>query len=106
MTKFKDFGAGISAPESEPISFKLFDQEFHCVPALQGKVLLGFVADSSSADPAVQANIITKFFDFVLTDESLAAFNELQLDKEKIVSIDTLGEILSWVVEQYTDRPN
>jgi hypothetical protein len=105
-TRFKDFGSGTDTATSEPISFMIHGEEFHCVPALQGKALLGFVAESQSADPATQAAVIEKFFDKVLLEESLARFTALQDSKDKIVSVETLSEILGWVVEQYTVRPN
>ena len=106
-TRFKDFGSGSADTQiAEPIVFALHGEEFECVKALQGKTLLKFVADSQSADPALQASVIEKFFDQVLTDESSARFAVLQESKDKIVSVETLGEIISWVVEQYTDRPN
>jgi hypothetical protein len=105
VSKFKDFGSTLPGVQSEPISFKIYDEEFHCTPALQGKVLLGFVADSTSKDPAVQASVIERFFKYVLTEESLERFDALQDTRDKIVSVDTLGEIVAWVVEQYTNRP-
>jgi hypothetical protein len=105
MTKFKDFGSGTNSASVEPISFKIHGEDFHCVPALQGKVLLGFVADSGSNDPGKQASVIENFFDYVLTDDSLVKFNDLQATKDKIVSVETLGDIIAWIVEQYTDRP-
>jgi len=104
--RFKDFGSGLGNTSLEPITFMLHGEEFHCAPALQGKVLLGFVAESQSENSATQAAIIEKFFEKVLVEESLERFNALQESKDKIVSVDTLSEIISWVVEQYTDRPN
>lgn len=105
MSKFKDFGSGTSSAEKETISFKLYGQEFSCLPELQGKVLLGFVASSTEEDPAAQAKAIEAFFEYVLTAESLIEFNLLTTSKDKIVSVETLSEIISWIVEQYTDRP-
>lgn len=105
MSKFKDFGSGNLDAPKETISFKLYDREFFCLPELQGKVLLGFVANSSEEDPAVQAKTIESFFEYVLTEESLIEFNLLTTSKDKIVSVETLSEIIGWVVEQYTDRP-
>lgn len=105
MAKFKDFGSGIDTSTAEPISFKIYDEEFYCVPALQGKVLLGFVSASNSEDPSKQAKIIEDFFNYVLTEESETRFNALQETKDKIVSVELLGDIIAWVVEQYTDRP-
>lgn len=105
MARFKDFGAP-TTEQSEPVSFKLHDQEFHCVSSVQGRVLLSMVSDSQSGDPAVIAGITDKFFGYVLTEESLERFNKLTTDKDTIVSVETLGEIVSWLVEQYSDRPN
>jgi hypothetical protein len=107
MSRFKDFGSKVDE-NLEPISFKIWDEEFHCVKQLQGKVLLDMVAsvsDGDNADSASQARAITDFFATVLLAESETKFNTLLLDKEKIVSVDTLGEIVGWLVEQYTNRP-
>jgi hypothetical protein len=107
MSRFKDFGSKKSE-NLEPLSFKLWDEEFTCVTELQGKVLLDMVANvttEDNADPSAQAKAITDFFSTVLVDESEKRFNTLLTDKEKIVSVDTLGEIVGWLVEQYTNRP-
>jgi hypothetical protein len=105
MSKFKDFGVGKAPESTEPISFKLYDEEFFCVPQMQGRVMLSLVKDSSSDDPMVAANTIDKFFDQVLVEESLERFNTLTLDKEKIVTTETLGEIVGWLLEEYSGRP-
>ena len=104
MAKFKDFGAGNSI-KSEPIAFKLYDEEFKCIPAIQGKLMLDLVARSQSEDAAVQSETIIKFFEAVLEDESLSRFNSLVEDKDRVVSVETLGEIVAWLMEQYTNRP-
>jgi len=103
-TRFRDFGSG-DAGEKQPLSFKLYDEEFICVTAIQGKLLLDLVADSSTEDPVKNAAIVEKFFMNVLADESHERFQALLTDKEKIVSMDTLANITSWLVEEYTDRP-
>ena len=105
MSKFKDFGAP-SSEDREPVSFKLHGEEFHCVSALPGKVILDIVSKSSSDSTVDQANMITDFFSRALVEESLERFNSLIVDKERIVSAETLGEITGWLVEQYADRPN
>jgi hypothetical protein len=105
MSRFKDFGAGKSEGRKEPLSFKLHGEEFSCVPEVQGKILLDLVADAKDDDPAAAAQVIDKFFNAVLTDEAWERFDALLRHKEKIVSVDTLGEITSWLVEEYTNRP-
>jgi hypothetical protein len=106
MARFKDFGSDVS-PEgkSEPIVFKVHGEEFKCIPVMQGKTLLDLIADSSSDDPAKSSATTIKFFEAVLTDESLERFSLLINSKDKIVSIDTLTDITSWLIEEYTERP-
>ena len=102
--RFRDFGAGDSI--SEPLSFKLHGEEFHCKPALQGKVLLDMVATAQSGnDSAIANNLIETFFAKALIEESLVRFQILLEDPEKIVTVETLGELTSWLVEQYSSRP-
>jgi len=105
MAKFKDFGAGPDTSNTEPITFQLHGETFECIKAVQGKVLLDLVADSGSNDPVVQSATIDTFFTHVLAEESLGRFNALLTDKYKIVTVETLGEITGWLIEQYSDRP-
>lgn len=104
MTRFKDFGSG-SAEDAQPISFKLYGEDFDCYPQVQGKLLLNLVSDSSSDDPVKQSAIVTKFFEYVLKPESKVRFDALVEDPERIVSVDTLAEITGWLIEEYTNRP-
>ena len=101
--RFKDFGKG-GELRSEPLSFKLYDEEFHCWPNLQGSVLLELAANTSENNAAT-VRTMTDFFEAALKPESLERFNALLKDNEKIVSIETLADITSWLVEEYSERP-
>lgn len=106
MARFKDFGNGGGEENVEPLSFKLHGEEFKCLDQIQGKVLLDLVSQSNNADdPAAAARIINVFFETVLTDESWKRFDALISSKDKIVSVEALGEITTWLVEEYTGRP-
>lgn len=104
MSRFKDFGAGQETTK-EPLSFSLHGETFECHPALQGKFLLDLVASASSDDPGSSAAVVSSFFSQVLTEESYKRFQALSVDPERIVSVETLGEITGWLVGEYTDRP-
>ena len=105
--RFKDFGAGKgNDTPAEPLSFKLHGEEFHCMPRMQGKVMLSIVENSSDEDPGASARSIRTFFERVLTDESFKQFDALLDDKEKIVTVETLSEIVAWLLEEYSNRPN
>jgi hypothetical protein len=106
MTRFKDFGAGSADQQAEPLVFKLHNEEFHCRPQLQGKLLLNLVANTNSEDPVEAARTINKFFDYVLTADSKQPFNDLLEDPDRLVTVETLSEIVAWLIEEYTARPN
>jgi hypothetical protein len=50
--------------------------------------------------------VTLKFFEQVLSAESLVRFNNLLESKDRIVSIDKLTDISTWLIEEYTSRPN
>lgn len=102
--RFKDFGSGGDVNTS-PLSFKIHGEEFHCKPTLQGKTLLDIVAKSDAESGADVAKTITYFFEVTLQPESFKRFNTLLENPDKIVSVDTLGEITAWLVEEYSSRP-
>lgn len=107
MPRFKDFGTGKTDLSAfEPLSFKLYGDEFHCVPAVQGKFLIDLVASAEDADSAMNLQIITSFFENVLVEESNDRFQALMKDKEKIVTVESLSEIVTWLMSEYTGRPN
>ena len=104
MAKFKDFGSGTTdLASAEPVTFKLYGEEFKCKKAIQGKTLLSLV--KSASDPVEGSEAITKFFDVVLEDESRVRFDALCNDPEKIVTVETLGEITGWLLSEYAERP-
>jgi len=102
--RFKDFGAGVEK-EATPLSFKLHGEEFHCVPRIQGQVLLDLVASSGDSSPKSSADTMKMFFQNVLQDDSYERFTKLSHDKNKIVEVDTLANIVTWLMEEYGDRP-
>ncbi len=104
MARFKSFGSP-AADKTEPITFELYEETFEAVPALQGKTLMGLISNASIDDAAQSAGMILTFFDKVLVPESLERFNALQESTEKIVPVETLAEIVGWLVEEYSGRP-
>ena len=103
--RFKDFGSNNDAT-TEPLSFSLHGETFNCRPTLQGKVLLNMVAKTGGDDQGVAvASILDEFFSVCLLPESLTRFNALLEDPEKIVSVETIGDITGWLMEEYSARP-
>lgn len=105
MSRFKDFGNPFNSSEAEGLSFKLYGEDFTCYPSMQGKTLLNFAANSDSDSAADSTNAILSFFSSALDKESNERFQKLIEDPDKIVSVETLGEIIGWILEQYSSRP-
>ena len=106
MARFKDFGAPFDATSAEKIVFKIYDEDFECYPEMQGKVLLEFVKNSAGEDTVGSATALASFFEKVLVPESFERFDALANDPDRIVTVSTLAQIVGWVMEQYSDRPN
>lgn len=105
MTRFKDFGSGPDLTKIEAPTFALHGENFEAVPVIQGKVLMDLIRESQSDDVATSTEVADKFFAKVLTDESYERFSALINSKDKIVEVETLGEIVGWLVEEYSKRP-
>jgi hypothetical protein len=107
MTKnrFKDFGKGKDSEGMESIFFNLHGQEFEAIPQIQGSVMLNLVAENASEDSGATARVISSFFSKVLTDESYIRFDTLINSKTEIVTVETLSDIVAWLIEEYTSRP-
>lgn len=105
MSRFKDFGAPDEGVKHEKISFKLYGEEFECVPALPGRTLLSFAQASGSEDGAESAKAINTFFSKVLVEESYQRFEDLAEDPKRLVTVETLAEVVGWIVETYANRP-
>lgn len=108
MARFKDFGKGKedNSISSDPIKFALHGQEFECHPRLQGKTLLEFVELANSEDAGSSAKVTRVFFQKVMNAENHARFDALLEDPETIVTVESLGEIIGWLIEEYSSRPN
>lgn len=105
MTRHKDFGGGTDITEYEPLSFSLVGENFDVAPAVQGHVLLNFVANASGNDGAAAAKALDDFFMKIMDSEEFARF-KAHLDNPRIIiDMEKLGEVAGWLVEEYTTRP-
>lgn len=104
MPRFKSFGSPVTESD-KPLTFELYDETFYAVGQIQGKTLMGLVKNANVEDAAESADTLIGFFDEVLLEESLERFNKLTTSKDKIVPVETLAEIVGWLVEEYSGRP-
>lgn len=93
----------------EPLSFDLLDgkHSFECKPVLQGAVILDFVTASEEGG-AGGAGHLTDLIEAALKDDDeVTRFNEVirSSNIEDTIEIEELGNIVAWLVEEYTSRP-
>lgn len=107
MTKSrrKDFGKPVLPDEMEPVSFVLYDQEFQCYKQINGIALLRFVKEANAEDGARATQALLDIFQRVMNDSEYERFMELCNDPNTIVPVDVLSDIISFLIEVYTDRP-
>ena len=104
MARHKSFAGGTEISEFEPLNFSLNGEDFNCHPAIPGAVLLEFVkdADSGTGD---SAKALYNFLSSAMPDEEYEKLQKTLRNPEVIIEIETIGEIVSWLVEEYASRP-
>lgn len=104
MARHKTFAGGTSISEFEPINFTLNGEEFNCHPAIPGAVLLEFVkdADSGTGD---SAKALYNFLASSMPEEEYEKLQKTLKNPKVIIEIETIGEIVTWLVEEYSSRP-
>jgi len=107
MAKIKDFGAPSLGDDLEDITFVLYEESFTCRRGIPGKVMIDIAAQTADeSDPAAGARVIDDFFKSVLIDEeTYNRFNSILRDPDKMIPIESIMEIVSWLMEVYGERP-
>lgn len=107
-----------AAPEpKEPITFEIggyrgngevWKETFTSLPEAPPGVL-DDLATSSLVDDKGNRRYNTPsllaFFEGVMIDEDVVRFREIMHDKDRVVSIETLGDVMTYLAEELTDRP-
>jgi hypothetical protein len=99
----KDFGSPVVS--DEPVTFTVYDSVFKCVPALQGRSLIKFIQMADNDDAGSSAASLLEFLDNVLVPADKERFKAMCTSATHVVPLETLSEITTWLVEQYTGRP-
>lgn len=104
-TRTRDFGQSKKLTDFEPLNFTLNDESFNCRPAIQGTVLLQFVAEADSNEGGRSAAALQGFFEKALFEVDYLKFQEMLESEDIIVDLNLLGDIAAWLIEEYTSRP-
>lgn len=101
MARHKSFGSANPYADREPVTFEIYDETFTCRPAVQGAELLKFGKDA--VDNPNEA--VLNFFQICMNEAEFIRFKDLMEDPDRIVDVQTLGEIAGFLVSEYTARP-
>lgn len=105
MARFKQFRGGRKIEEFEPVMFELNDETFKCYSAIPGAVLLEFVRDATDEENGNSASALYNFLESAMPDAEYKRLQELLKKPDVIIDIEMIGEIVSWLVEEFSDRP-
>jgi hypothetical protein len=104
VPRHRSFGSPVLS-QDQPLTFDLYGQTFRCVPALQGVVMIEFIAQSASDDVGAGARAMLDFLRRVIRPEDRDRFFEMTNSDEFVVPMETLNELMEWLTEQYAGRP-
>jgi hypothetical protein len=102
VTRHKDFSSG--AKIKEPLTFTIDKEEFTARSAVPGALLLEFVTEAGSDDPTQAADALIDFFALALVSEDVERFTQFIRDPDRAIQIETLAEIVEFLVEQFTSK--
>lgn len=94
----------ITPTQQDPPTFSVAGREFKCLPEPPAGVLTDLIA-SAEGSPVAQTIALVGFISGCMSDADAEAFQLLIHDKDTIVPLETLGHIVEWLTEQYSDRP-
>lgn len=105
MARHKKFAGGTKVSDFEPLSFDLNGNSFNCKAAIQGSVLLEFVRDADGDSGGDSAKALYNFLSDSMEKEEYDRLQKVLHDPDVIIDIELIGEIVAWLVEEYSARP-
>lgn len=107
--KIKSFGTpkeGDTTAVAEPIVFELAGEEFEAYGDVSGAVQLDFIKDYGSENGADTAKAILEYLKNSMDAENYKRFQVLIRDPKKLIKMETLSEIVGYLMEERSSRPS
>lgn len=105
MARHKKFSGGTKITDFEPLGFELNGEEFTCHAAIPGAVMIDFIRRADSDSMGNSAEALFSFLKSSMDESEYERFNKLINDPEVIIDISLIGEIVSYLIEEYGERP-
>lgn len=103
--KIKSFTSTTEKTVAEPIPFELEGENFEAYGQVPGAVLLDFIAASTQEDSTGTAAAILGYLKSSMNKETFKRFDKLTRDPEKVIQLQVLADIVSYLIEERTSRP-
>lgn len=103
MTRHKSFQS--RQEKKEELTFDIDGEIFTCKPEISGTVILEFLSLLVSDNPSISLTALLSFFKEALGPNEYARFDAFVKEPDRIVSIETLGQIFEFLVGEYAGRP-
>lgn len=101
---FASSNEDITEEEKAPVTFDIADETFTAKPDIQGIVLMDFLEESTSG--GVSSIVAFKsFLKEALEEEEYKRFNTYLRTAPKQIPVETITEIVQFLIEEYTSRP-
>lgn len=105
VRKIKSFTPAKKKEALEPIGFELLGENFEAYPKIAGVTLLEFIASGDSESGGSTAQGILDYLKASMKKEEYKRFHAFVADPENEIEIDTLSEIVSFLIEEQASRP-
>jgi hypothetical protein len=99
----------VTLDDLEPLSFDLGGEEFSCYAEVQGKAVLDVLRVTTEGDEDSRGLLLLvstlDFFEKVMPPEEHERLTKLMEDPTRIVPMSTMSSIMTWLIEEYSNRP-
>lgn len=105
VRKIKSFTPAKKKEALEPIVFELLEETFEAYPKISGVTLLEFIASGDAESGSSTAKGILDYLKASMKKSEYARFHAFVADPENDVELETLSEIVSFLIEEQSSRP-
>lgn len=102
--KMKSFTPAKKREALEPVPFELCGEEFEAYPKIAGIKLLEFIATGVDGSNSAAQGILD-YLKSSMKDTEYKRFYDVVSDPENEIEIETLSEIVSYLIEAQSSRP-
>ena len=114
INRHRSFGSHNKKQTREPVTFDLlgvdengeeFTETFTARPSIPGMAVLSFAAEGTNTEGNQSVAAVYNFYSVAMEEEEYKRFKAFAGDPKYDIELDTLVEIIGFLVEEYASRP-